>query len=230
MKTHSLPIRISYGLTRFFVGPLIRAIWVKDHQGMHHIKRHKGGAIIAANHQSFFDFLCLVSVSGRNIHFLSAEKFFRHPWWRKLMKMTGQIKVDRKAEDKSAVHLSVKDHLNKKQLIGIFPEGTRSPSPTEMLKAYTGIARYALEHHIPIIPVGIKGAHEIHNIVDKKLNFTKSVSVAVGEPMYFEEYYGLSEDHEILTEVTEKVIKKIEELSGKVYPHYQSKAALSMLQ
>lgn len=229
MKTHSLPIKISYGLTRFFVGPLIRAIWVKDHEGTHHIKRHKGGAIVAANHQSFFDFLCLVSVSGRNIHFLSAEKFFKHPWWRKLMKMTGQIRVDRKAEDKSAVHISVRDHLSRKQLIGIFPEGTRSPSSTEMLKAYTGIARYALEHHIPIIPVGIKGTHEIHNIIDKKLNFKKTVRVVVGEPMYFEEFYDRSEESEVLTEVTERVMKKIEMLSGKIYPHYESKQKLSVI-
>ncbi|MEN9604504.1 MAG: hypothetical protein RJB39_189 [Candidatus Parcubacteria bacterium] len=229
MKTHSLPIKISYGLTRFFIGPLIRAIWVKDHQNTHHIKRHKGGAIIAANHQSFFDFLCLASVSGRNIHFLSAEKFFKHRWWRKLMKITGQIRVDRHAEDKSAVHISVKDHVTRKQLVGIFPEGTRSPSATEMLKAYTGIARYALEHRIPIIPVGIKGAHEIHNIVDKKLNFKKSVRVAVGEPMYFEKYYDRGTDHEVLIEVTEHVMKKIEELSGKIYPHYESKG-LAMVQ
>ncbi len=229
MKTHSLPIKISYGLTRFFIGPLIRAIWVKDHEGMHHIKQHKGGAIIAANHQSFFDFLCLASVSGRNIHFLSAEKFFKHRWWSKLMKITGQIKVDRKAEDKSVVHISVKDHLQRKQLIGIFPEGTRSPSATEMLKAYTGIARYALEHRIPIIPVGIKGAHEIHNIIDKKLKFEKSVRVAVGEPMYFEEFYDRLGDRQALTEVTERVMRKIEELSGKTYPHYQSKR-LAMVQ
>ncbi len=220
MKTHGLPIKISYTLTRFFITPLIRLIWVKEHQNVHHIKKHPEGAIIAANHQSFFDFLCLVSVAGRNIHFLSAEKFFSHPLWKRLMQITGQIKVDRHMEDKSAVHASVKAHIEKKQLVGIFPEGTRSPSATEMLKAFTGIARYALQHKVAIIPVGIRGAHEIQNREQKRPLFKKLVKISVGEPMYFTEYYGKENDAEVLVMVTEKVMQRIEVLSGKVYPHY----------
>lgn len=225
MKTHSLPIKISYFFTRIVLGPIIRLVWVKSHKNIHHIKKHKHGALIAANHQSFFDFLCLVAVSKRNIHFLSAEKFFKHPMWKTLMKLTGQIKVDRHAEDKSHVHISVKDHLSKKQLVGIFPEGTRSPSATEMLKAFTGVARYALEHKVPIIPVGIKGAHEIQNRHQKVPKFKKLVDIEVGEPMYFEMHYGNHKDEKVLLEVTEAVMAQIEVLSGKTYPHYETRKA-----
>lgn len=225
MKTHSWPVKISYFFTRAILGPVIRTVWVKSHKNVHHIKKHKHGALIAANHQSFFDFLCLVAVSKRNIHFLSAEKFFRHPLWKTLMKLTGQIKVDRTAEDKSSVHTSVGGHLSKKQLVGIFPEGTRSPSPTEMLKAFTGVARYALEHQVPIIPVGIKGAHEIQSKHEKKPKFKKLVDIEVGEPMYFEMYYGKHKDEQALIEVTEAVMMQIEILSGKTYPHYITRKA-----
>lgn len=222
MKTHGLAAKISYKITRFFICPLIRLIWVKKHENIHHIKKHtSSGAIIAANHQSFFDFLCLVSVTGRNIHFISAEKFFTHPLWKRLMKLTGQIKVDRKNPDKSEVHLSVGHHLSKKHFVGIFPEGTRSPYRLEMLKAYTGIAKYALQHKVPIIPVGIRGTFDIHNLQEKKLRFKKHAEISVGQPMYFDRFYGKENDAEILVEVTERVIERISELSGKTYPHYE---------
>lgn len=219
MKSHGTLTKYSYMFVRTIIGPVIRLIWVKSHVNTHHIKNHRKGGIVAANHQSFFDFLCLVSVSKKNIHFLSAEKFFKHPAWKFLMLATGQIKVERLATDKSTVHENVKIHLAKNNLIGIFPEGTRSKSDTEMLKAYTGVARYALLHNVPVIPVGIRGAHKIHNKDSKKLIFKKNVEVIVGEPMYFTEYVGDFKDSDILEKVTKSIMLQIAHLSGKTYPH-----------
>lgn len=219
MKSHGTLTKYSYLLVRAILGPIVRMIWVKSHQNTHHIKNHTKAGIVAANHQSFFDFLCLVAVSKKNIHFLSAEKFFKHPAWRLLMIATGQIKVERVATDKSVVHENVKIHLKKNNIIGIFPEGTRSKSDTEMLKAYTGVARYALEHNVPVIPVGIKGAHLIHNKDSKKLVYKKNVEIVVGEPMYFTEFYLEYKNPEVLESVTKQVMNQIAHLSGKTYPH-----------
>ncbi len=219
MKSHSTLTRYTYKITRFFLTPFIRFIWIKSTVGVEHIKKHKKAAIVAANHQSFFDFLCLVSATNKNIHFLSAEKFFKHKVWRILMIITGQIKVERNSHDKSDVHMSVKQHLQKNNLVGIFPEGTRSPSATEMLKAYTGVARYALEHNVPVIPVGIKGAHDIHNKESKKLSFKKNVEIVIGEPLVFTYAEGDYLNKDILQDVTNVVMKEIARLSGKNYPY-----------
>lgn len=219
MKSHSTIIKYTYTLTRIILVPIIRFIWIKSHSNIHHIKNHKSGGIIAANHQSFFDFLCLVSVTNKNIHFLSAERFFHHKVWRILMIITGQIKVERKSHDKSDVHEAVKYHLDKKHLVGIFPEGTRSPSSTEMLKAFTGVARYALEHNVPVIPAGIKGTHDIHNKDSKKLLFKKNVEIVFGEPLIFTYNSGDHANKEILEKVTYKIMKEISRLSGKNYPY-----------
>lgn len=219
VKSHSTLTKYTYKITRFLFSPIIRIVWIKSHTGIDHIKKHKTGGIIAANHQSFFDFLCLISATNKNIHFLSAEKFFKHKVWRMLMIITGQIKVERTSHDKSEVHQSVKHHLNKKHLVGIFPEGTRSPSPTDMLKAFTGVARYALEHNVPVIPVGIKGTHDIHNKESKKLLFKKNVELVVGEPMYFTYSEGSHLNKDLLEEITYNIMKEISRLSGKVYPY-----------
>ena len=163
------------------------------------------------------------SVTPRNIHFLSAEKFFEHRWWRKLMISTGQIRVNRDLHDKSSVHDMVKRHVNKGTLIGIFPEGTRSPHKHEMLKAFTGVAQFALKHHIPIIPVGIVGTYEVMAKHDKKPHIKKIVEIHVGQPLHFREHHDRHNDRDICMYVTEKVMKEIEKLSSKVYPHYESK-------
>lgn len=195
-------------------------IWIKKVTGLHNIPK-KGSSILAMNHQSFFDFLTLSVVCPRNIHFLAAEKFFHHPIWKHVMMFTGQIKVERTSTDKSGVHESVRTHVQKNTLIGIFPEGTRSESKTHMLKAYTGIAKYALAHRIPIIPVGIIGAEDVLSKQGKKINTSKIIEIHIGEPMHFEKYFEGQTDRETLMLVTEKVIKKIEKLSNKIYPHYE---------
>jgi 1-acyl-sn-glycerol-3-phosphate acyltransferase len=207
----------TYWLIRKTVGPIIRALWVKKVTGLNHIPK-KGAAILAFNHQSYFDFLCFVAIAPRNVHFLSAEKFFTHPVWKHVMKYTRQIKVERSSDDKQFTHQTVLTELSAGKLIGIFPEGTRSPHENTMLKAFVGIAMYSLNMKLPIIPVGIKGTFDVMAKHHKKPHFKKVVSLHIGEPMHFPEYHGIS-DRPVYEKVTHKVMLKISELSGKEYPH-----------
>ena len=215
-------IAVTYWSLRKIIGYPIRLFLIKKVINIQNIPVN-GPAIIAFNHQSFFDFLCFAAVAPRNIHFLSAEKFFEHKLWRLLMIFTGQIKVKRGDHDKSGVHQSIARHVRKGTLIGIFPEGTRSPYNDEMLKAFTGIAQFSLKHHIPIIPVGLLGTHSVMSKKDSWPKIKKIVIINVGEPMYFPDYLDKHTDHSICTHVTEKVMFSISQLSGKKYKHYESK-------
>lgn len=221
IETHSKCVKISYGLLRRIFAVFVKTFLLKKTSGFENIPKN-GPAIIAMNHQSFFDFLTIAAVAPRNIHFLAAEKFFENKYWRILMIATGQIKVDRKAEDKTKSLQGIHDHLKANTLVGIFPEGTRSHMKDEMLKAFTGIAKFALENNVPIIPVGIIGTHEVMAKGDKKPKIKKVVEINVGKPMYFEKYRGKHNEKEICTFVTERVMMEIEKLSGKKYPHYES--------
>jgi len=220
MNSDSKIITLTYYLLRTLLKPFIKGLWVKNVTGLSNIPK-SGSAIFALNHQSFLDFLTFTVISPRNVHFLAAEKFFESLFWKPIMILSGQIKVTRESHDKAVVHSIVKKHIDKGMLLAIFPEGTRSHSESEMLKAYTGIAKYALEHRIPIIPVGVKGAHGIFSKGSSKLKFRKSVEINIGEPLIHPEYWGKHLDKSTCTLVTEKVIKKIEALSGKKYNHYE---------
>ncbi len=221
IETHSRCVKISYGLLRRIVAVFMKVFLLKKTSGFENFPKN-GPAIIAMNHQSFFDFLSVAAVAPRNIHFLAAEKFFENKYWRILMIATGQIKVDRKAEDKTKSLQGIKNHLEAKTLVGIFPEGTRSHLKDEMLKAFTGIAKFALENKVPIIPVGITGTDEVMSKGDKKPKIKKVIEIHVGKPMHFEKYYGKQDEKEICTFVTERVMMEIEKLSGKKYPHCES--------
>lgn len=212
---HNPLVSIVYFIIRKIFGPIVRLIWIKEVSGIRHIPRY-GPVIAAFNHQSYFDFLCFIAVSPRNIHFLSAEKFFDHKLWSPLMKITGQIKVVRgESERHPAVHNLVHEHLDASKFIGIFPEGTRAPDNEKMLRPFTSVARYAIFKKVPIIPIGLKGTFEVMSRHDHKPKFIKTVSIKIGEPIDLSHH-----DHEKVTreeyrKITNEIMLKIAELSGK---------------
>ena len=211
----------SYFILRKLLKPIIKLVWIKNINGLENIPK-KGGVILAMNHQSYFDFLCLAAISPRNIHFLAAEKFFNHWMWKHLMKMTRQVRVDRKVEDKSEVHKIIHDHLDNNRVVGIFPEGTRSPYENEMLKAFTGVAQYSLAKKVSIIPIGIRGTFKVMSKHDKKPNLVKEVEIYIGRPIHFTEYHNRNDlTHIDYRAVTHRVMQEISILSGKKYPHEQ---------
>jgi 1-acyl-sn-glycerol-3-phosphate acyltransferase len=215
---HSPIIGVIYFLLRFFVGPIVRLIWIKKVEGLENIPK-TGPAILAFNHQSYFDFICFIAVAPRNTHYLSAESFFAHPVWGFLVRTTGQIKVDRKSKDKHELHESVHSHLDAGKLIGIFPEGTRSPHESQMLKGFPGVVKYAIQKKAPVIPIGIKGTYKVMSRHDNLPRFKKIVEIIVGTPILFEKYHNIKLDDKVFGGLTHNIMLEISRLSKKEYLH-----------
>lgn len=213
--------RISYSLIKSIFSPLVKKIWIEGVEGLENMPRD-GPVIIAANHESYFDFISLIAVSPRKIHYLAAEKFFSHPLWKPLMHLTSQIKVDRKNPDKTVVHKLVYSALKKGKAIGIFPEGTRNRiNDGKLQKAFVGVGRYAITTETPILPVGIIGTYDILAPHEKFPRFKRIIRIKIGELMSFQEYYNIEYDQNHFREVTNKVMLKIAELCGKKYPYLE---------
>jgi len=206
-------------LFRFFaflvIEPLIRLIWVKKVVGKEKLPKN-GAYILAENHQSYFDWLTLYSIMSRRISFLAAEKLFTSKFWRPFMEYTGQIKVERDAEDKSVPLSLGLEILASGQLLGIFPQGTRSRSG-EIEKTYTGVARLALEARVPVVPVGVKNAFEVMAPSAKKPKFKKIIEIYFGEPMDFSQYYDVPKTKELYREITNEIMTEVARLAGLEY-------------
>lgn len=214
-------MRWGYSLIRTIFGPIVRKLWIHKIEGIENIPK-EGSVIIASNHESYFDFICFIAVSPRKIHYLAAEKFYKSPFWRPLMKITGQIKVDRTSKDKHHTHKIVFSALEQERMVGIFPEGTRSRDGN-MLKAFVGVAKYALDAQTPVVPVGVIGTRDIMPAHGKFPKFNTKARIKIGEPMHFHEHYGKQHDEKLLREITNKIMLKIATLAEKEYPHAEIK-------
>lgn len=201
------------------VFPIVRLLWVHKVTGLTNIPR-TGAAILAFNHQSYFDFIGFVAISPRPIHYLAAEKFYTKETniiWGPIMRAMRQIRVDRKAQDKNAVYAGVYSVLSKGELVGIFPEGTRAPQDEHMLRAFPGVARFAATARVPIIPIGIRGAFTIMSRHDKRPRFKKILEFHAGEALNPEESSVYTENQ--YQRIADMVMNRISDLSGKPYPY-----------
>ena len=138
-------------------GPALKLLFRPKVTGLEHIPR-KGGAILAANHVSFLDPLLLpLVVPHRRVLFLTKVKYIDNPVLHWLLIGGGVIPVasDDPQAATGVVAAGVKA-LREGRLVGIFPEGTRSPDGL-LHCGKTGVARIAITAGAPVIPVGITG-------------------------------------------------------------------------
>jgi len=195
-----------YKLLQFFLSPLIRFFWVGNVNNIKNIP-FNGSAILAANHSSYLDFFILSSILKRRIYFLAGEVFFKSKLWKPLMLLTGQIKVDRYGGDKKLVYDQVEKVLINNNLLGIFPEGTRSRDG-KLQKGYNGAVKFAYKYKVPIIPIGIIGTFDAWPPNRKFPKLIKS-KVNIGYPFRIN-----SNDFDL---ETSKLMNKIVLLSDKFY-------------
>lgn len=211
-KEHSWRGRLLQFFIKFFIAPLVRLIWLKRVEGRENIPG-SGAYIVAANHQSYFDFISLISVWPNKLTFLAAEKFFTSRFWQPIVEYTGQIKVERQAVDKSESFNRALEALKSGRVLAIFPQGTRSRSG-EIEKTYAGVARLALIAGAPIVPVGIRGAFEVLPPQASRPKAKKIIELHIGAPMSFT---GRENTPGTERAITDEAMRQIARLAGKEY-------------
>lgn len=149
----------------------------------------EGPAIISANHRSFFDTPLLMATSPRPVTFLGKAEYMDKRTTRYLFPAFGMVPINRDAARASMAALTTAAALlDDGQLVGIYPEGTRSRDG-DLHRGHTGVAHLALMTGAPIVPVGLIGTHEIQPIgraVPRP--FSGAVRVRFGEPIHADDY------------------------------------------
>lgn len=137
--------------------------WRFDVKGLEHVPT-SGGALIVANHQSFWDFFAVCrypyEVLGRPVRILAKKSMFDVPvFGRIIMYGTGCIPVDR-SNGASAYRATIAA-LQAGELVLIMPEGTISRS-FDLLPFRSGAVRMAQAANVPIVPAASWGSHRFH--------------------------------------------------------------------
>jgi 1-acyl-sn-glycerol-3-phosphate acyltransferase len=207
-------------LKNLILGPLLRLIFRPWVRGMENIPT-SGAAILASNHLSFSDSIFLPLHSRRPVVFLAKSEYFtgkgvKGALTRWFFKSTGQLPIDRSGGKASEASLNTGlGVLSQGLVLGIYPEGTRSPDG-KLYRGRTGIARMALEAKVPVIPVAMIDTEKVQPI-GKRLPRIRRVGIVVGEPLEFSRFDGMEGDRIVLRAVTDEIMYELAKLSGQEY-------------
>jgi 1-acyl-sn-glycerol-3-phosphate acyltransferase len=191
-------------------------LWRFDLRGFEQLPE-TGPAILCANHVSFLDSAFLIIQAPRNISFVGKSEYLDSWKTRRLFPALGMIPIDREGGEKAQVALDAAENvLQRGELFGIFPEGTRSRDGM-LYKGKTGAARLAIKLDCPIFPVGIVGTREIQPPDAKLPRVGGRVSITIGKPITPARYAQRSDDHFVLREMTDEVMFEIQSMTGQQY-------------
>ncbi|KOY53919.1 MULTISPECIES: lysophospholipid acyltransferase family protein [unclassified Streptomyces] len=207
-------------LKHVLLGPLLRLLFRPRIEGLENIPP-EGAAIIAGNHLSFSDHFLMPAILKRRITFLAKAEYFTGPGVKGRLtafffRSAGQIPVDRSGKD--AGQAALREGLGvlaKGELLGIYPEGTRSHDG-RLYKGKVGVAAMALGAGVPVVPCAMVGTFEIQPPGQKIPNIRR-VTIRFGRPLDFSRYAGLEGERAVLRAVTDEIMYAVLELSGQEY-------------
>ncbi|MCM3885752.1 1-acyl-sn-glycerol-3-phosphate acyltransferase [Frankia sp. R82] len=217
-----------YWVLKMILTPVLRVVWRPWVEGAEHIPA-EGPAILAGNHLSFLDHFFLPLVVPRRVTFLAKSDYFTEAgikgWFKRVFfSGAGQIPIDRSGGKASegALRSGVRV-LRQGRLLGIYPEGTRSPDG-RLYRGKIGVARMALEAGVPVIPVAMIGTFEAQP-PGKLLPRVRRVGMRVGPPLDFSRYAEMADDRFVLRSVTDQIMYELMALSGQEYVDMYAKRA-----
>jgi 1-acyl-sn-glycerol-3-phosphate acyltransferase len=210
-----------YWLLKYiFMGPLLALLGRPRVEGLEYVPR-SGPTILASNHLAVADSFYLSLVVPRRITFLAKREYFTGTglkgWFiRWFYSTTGQVPIDRSDADAAQAGLTTAERLlSQGKLLGMYPEGTRSPDG-RLYKGKTGLARLTLHTGVPVIPVAMIGTDTVNPPGKKWWRFGR-VTIRFGKPMDFSRFDGMAGNRFIERAVTDEVIYELMGLSGQEY-------------
>jgi len=159
----------------------------------------QGSAVVCSNHKHWLDPVMIGVNLPRDVNYMAKEELFENPVSEWVVRHLRAFPVKRHTVDRKALKHAL-GLLADGELIGIFPEGTRSKTG-ELQEAYGGVAWLAIKSASPVIPVGVVGSYRLF----------KPMVIRIGEPrMLTKENESVKgKDMEILTK---SIMQDIEEL------------------
>ncbi|MGQ0465490.1 MAG: lysophospholipid acyltransferase family protein [Sporichthyaceae bacterium] len=202
------------------VGPVLSAAYRPTVEGLEHVPT-TGPAILAGNHVSFSDHFFVPLVIRRKVVYLAKADYFNGKGvagrlTAGFFNAVGQKPVDRSSgrAGLAAIQTAV-DVLAEGDLLGIYPEGTRSPDG-RLYRGRVGVARLWLQSGAPLVPCAVIGT-DVVQPPGRKVPRLAPVTVRFGPALDLAKYADRKRDALLFREMTDDIMKAIQELSGQEY-------------
>ena len=210
-----------YWAAKYTLGAALKLVfrpWSRGHQNVPRC----GPVILVSNHLSFSDHFFGPMPLRRKVVFLAKAEYFTGKGLRGLASKAffsgvGQIPIDRtggRASEqalRSGLRVLAAGHV-----LGIYPEGTRSPDG-RLYKGRTGVARLVLESRVPVVPCAMMNTFAFLPPGSHRPRVSIRPGVIFGRPMEFSRYYGRESDRAALRQVTDEIMAEVARLSGQEY-------------
>jgi len=166
------------GIARPLAWPVFMAAFRVRVIGRENIPK-TGGAILAGNHVSYMDPVLLWEFTPRRVHFMAKSELFKGliGW---MLNAFYAFPVVRGSADRASITAATK-LLVDAELVGIFPEGTRSQDG-QAGEAHGGVSFIAMRAGVPVIPVACVGTDKV---LPRGQKFVRPARVTIkfGEPI-----------------------------------------------
>jgi len=162
------------------------------------------GVVISGNHLSNHDPLLFPAFFERKIRFIAKEELFKIPFVKQSLEATGAIPIKRGTFDRAAINSSIK-LLKEGEVVGVFPEGTRSHSKElDLGQSHNGASFIATRAKTKIIPFAI--------IPNKNFRLFSEIKIVVGDEI---DATRLKEEGKSHDEITTILMQAISDLIAK---------------
>ncbi|MEO7122318.1 MAG: lysophospholipid acyltransferase family protein [Lacisediminihabitans sp.] len=207
-------------MKNLIAGPLLRTVfrpWVTGHANI----PRTGGVIMASNHLSFIDSVFLPLMMDRQISFLAKSDYYTargFKGWaiKSFLKAAGMIPIDRSGGKASEASLQTGlGVLARGEILGIYPEGTRSPDG-KLYRGRTGVARMILEGNVPVVPVAMIDTEKVMP-VGRRIPKVRRIGIVIGKPLDFSRFQGMESDRFVLRSITDEIMYELSRLSSQEY-------------
>ena len=216
-RTVAVACGVAYRVLKLLLSPIFHLLWRVRVEGGEHIP-DEGPVVLAPNHVTFLDSFFMPLVVRRRVTFVAKAEYFdswKTAWF---FRAVGQIPMRREGGSASERALAAaRDVLQAGDVLGIYPEGTRSPDG-RLYRGHTGVARLALGCGVLVVPVGLVGTDKVQRPGSNLPRPFKRVTVRFGKPLdgaFYAEDAGT--DPLALRAFTDELMFEIRALSGQEY-------------
>lgn len=149
---------VPFVVARFVLLNLCRVILGLRVEGVENVPR-TGGLLLLSNHLHNADPVLICIATPRPVHFMAKRELMSVPVIGRVIRFAGAFAVDRGRADRVAIRRAMAT-LDQGIAVGVFPEGTRSPSQ-QIERVLAGAGLIALKGGSPVVPLAITGSEHL---------------------------------------------------------------------
>jgi 1-acyl-sn-glycerol-3-phosphate acyltransferase len=170
----------------------------------------KGKFILCSNHISYIDPVIIGAYIPRCIYFMAKKELYDNRFLSSLVSFLNAFPVNRRTLDRKTISISF-DVLKSGNMLGLFPEGTRSTDGI-LRKGKKGMGFIAAYSKTSIVPIAISGANKIVQKPYKRIFFPK-IKLIAGEVIDVKGILKKYSKKEAIIVIVEKTMQEI----GRIY-------------